>query len=897
MENSTKVNFRKKSFALIAIVLMITSALLTSATFMQTAKASSSDYIAGSPMQGTTSGVVGALASGVTPSITVSAVAFLSVSPNPIGVGQTALVNMWTTPPVSPNRFESGYYVDIIRPDGTTETVGPMDSYPADATAWFQFIPSQTGTYQFKFRYTGEYFPNGTWLIGKLVAAGTTGSYYLDSGYYQPASTGWQNLTVQSAIVSSWPAAALPTGYWTRPVYPENREWASILGNYPPYGIVGGGPNWPANTNTYITHLNYVPYVQGPNTAHIEYRMQEADAGIIGGTAGFYSVGALSGTPSVIYNGRCYQTMTVPINGVPTSCAVSWDLQTGKQYYAIPVSTNPNVLGGVTPNIISYTPPGASSQAVAGEVGAEASGTYTATLIAIDSSGNFYKINPWTGAITFNMTSPGYRALSPQLLGGIQGSNAYTGFYKDPFVLSVQTITTAGVSRYYLINWTTAGTNTNFTQRIMGNVSLPFAVPTYPGGILGYNTFVVDPETNTMFWMAGIAPLGVGVYHGTWIMAVDLTTGNLLWNQTYPDMTRYSTACFGADHGIVVCLMEGGYYAGFSEATGALVWKTQLMDYPWGSDSFGGYQYISGYGMFYRCSYDGIYAFNWTNGNIVWHYVDPAVPFETPYTDVNGTQCYSFNGGGYVADGKLYTYNTEHTPSYPLTRGWGIMALNITDGSRVWRIDFSGSPGPISDGYMVAGNGYDGNMYVFGIGQSSTTVSAPQVTVTTGTSAVITGTVLDQSPAQPNTPCVAASSMTTWMQYLHEQQPIGGLWNNETIVGVPVSIDAVDPNGNFVHLATVTSDGTTGAFGYTWTPTIAGDYKISATFAGDSSYGSSFATTYATVANAPATATPVTQAPITGYATTNDLMTYVAVAVIAIIIAIAILGVLILRKH
>jgi hypothetical protein len=225
------------------------------------------------------------------------------------------------------------------------------------------------------------------------------------------------------------------------------------------------------------------------------------------------------------------------------------------------------------------------------------------------------------------------------------------------------------------------------------------------------------------------------------------------------------------------------------------------------------------------------------------------------------------------------------------------MALNITDGSRVWRIDFSGSPGPISDGYMVAGNGYDGNMYVFGIGQSSTTVSAPQVTVTTGTSAVITGTVLDQSPAQPNTPCVAASSMTTWMQYLHEQQPIGGLWNNETIVGVPVSIDAVDPNGNFVHLATVTSDGTTGAFGYTWTPTIAGDYKISATFAGDSSYGSSFATTYATVANAPATATPVTQAPITGYATTNDLMTYVAVAVIAIIIAIAILGVLILRKH
>ena len=130
---------------------MMTSALLMSAAF--TAKASTADVIPGSPMQGATSGVVGDLQSGVTPSITMDTVAFLSVSPSPIGIGQTALVNMWTTPPISPNRFQSGYYVDIIRPDGTTETVGPMDSYPADATAWFQFVPDQTGTYQFKFRY------------------------------------------------------------------------------------------------------------------------------------------------------------------------------------------------------------------------------------------------------------------------------------------------------------------------------------------------------------------------------------------------------------------------------------------------------------------------------------------------------------------------------------------------------------------------------------------------------------------------------------------------------------------------------------------------------------------------------------------------------------------------
>jgi hypothetical protein len=301
--------------------------------------------------------------------------------------------------------------------------------------------------------------------------------------------------------------------------------------------------------------------------------------------------------------------------------------------------------------------------------------------------------------------------------------------------------------------------------------------------------------------------------------------------------------------------------------------------------------------MFYRCSYDGIYAFNWTNGNIVWHYVDPAVPFETPYTDVNGSQCYSFNGGGFAADGKLYTYNTEHTPTYPITRGWGLMALNITNGERVWRIEFSGSPGSVSDGYLVAGNGYDGKMYVFGKGQSSTTVSAPQVAITSGTNAVITGSVLDQSPAQPGTPCVSKDSMTTWMQYLHMQQPIDGLWHNETIAGVPVSLDAVDPNGNYIHIATVTSDGTTGAYGCTWTPTNAGNYKITASFSGDDSYGSSWATTYASVSAPTSTPAPTATATIaSNLATTTDLMTYMVVGIIAIIIAIALVGLVLYRK-
>ena len=127
--------------------------------------------------------------------------------------------------------------------------------------------------------------------------------------------------------------------------------------------------------------------------------------------------------------------------------------------------------------------------------------------------------------------------------------------------------------------------------------------------------------------------------------------------------------------------------------------------------------------------------------------------------------------------------------------------------------------------------------------------------------------------------------------------PIDGIYHNITIDGVPVSIDAIDPNGNPVHITTVTSEGYSGTFAYTWAPTIAGNYKVTATFAGDDSYGSSFATTYATVVAATTTTTPTPTASPLNLATTTDLMTYIVAGVIAIIIAIAIVGVLMLRKR
>jgi hypothetical protein len=148
---------------------------------------------------------------------------------------------------------------------------------------------------------------------------------------------------------------------------------------------------------------------------------------------------------------------------------------------------------------------------------------------------------------------------------------------------------------------------------------------------------------------------------------------------------------------------------------------------------------------------------------------------------------------------------------------------------------------------------------------------------------VIQGTVLDQSPGAPGTPAISDNDMTQWMEYLYMQQPLP-----TNAVGVPVSIDAIDPNNNNVHLGDATSDAS-GHYAFAWeTPNIPGQYTIIAHFTGSKSYfgSSAEATTYVSeVAPTPSPA-PVATLPPT------DM--YIAAGVIAIIIAIAIVGALIL---
>jgi hypothetical protein len=202
-----------------------------------------------------------------------------------------------------------------------------------------------------------------------------------------------------------------------------------------------------------------------------------------------------------------------------------------------------------------------------------------------------------------------------------------------------------------------------------------------------------------------------------------------------------------------------------------------------------------------------------------------------------------------------------------------------------------------ADGYMVQWNSYDKQIYTFGKGPSATTVDAPMTAVTVGSSVSIRGTVTDESPGTKDSDrkarfphgvaAVNDASMSAWMEYVYMQQPYP-----TNCTGVEVTLDAYDPNGNFVHLGTATSD-TSGKFSYMWTtPPVPGEYTIIATFAGSESYYASYDEIGAGVTEAPTVTPPVEQ-----IVQLPPFDLYILAAAVAIIIAIAIATILLLRKR
>ena len=108
--------------------------------------------------------------------------------------------------------------------------------------------------------------------------------------------------------------------------------------------------------------------------------------------------------------------------------------------------------------------------------------------------------------------------------------------------------------------------------------------------------------------------------------------------------------------------------------------------------------------------------------------------------------------------------------------------------------------------------------------------------------------------------------------------------------GVKVSLDALDPNNNFVHIGDATTD-LTGQYSFQWILQIEGKYTIIASFYSINAYYGSTAETSLGVTAAPTTPTPAPKAPVP-----SDYTMTILAGIVAIIIATAIVAIYIKRK-
>ena len=375
--------------------------------------------------------------------------------------------------------------------------------------------------------------------------------------------------------------------------------------------------------------------------------------------------------------------------------------------------------------------------------------------------------------------------------------------------------------------------------------------------------------------------------------AFDLQTGAKLWGPVNRTVAGSRAGLAISDDVFVDWQSRTFQLTAFNVKNGQVLWTAET-----NKDAFEyhGTRGTIAYGKLYVNSYSGyVYAFDLQTGNRDWTFFDGSSGFETP------TGSWQLYNDPIIADGKIYIPSGDVEPFTPYWRGYTMICLNTTTGQEIWRslgsfqtqtpntMDMA-----LADGYLVGMNMYDNRLYAYGKGPSATTVTAPDVGVTTSTPITITGAVTDISAGSqqdavaanyPNgLPCVSDASMSQFMEAVYEQQPMP-----TNVTGVTVTLSVLDSNGNYRQIGTTVSNAM-GTYDLTWTPDIPGDYAVIANFAGSGSYYGSSAQTYFYASSPSATASPY---PVTVLPPTEM---YFAISTVVIIVAIAIVGLVIVMQ-
>jgi hypothetical protein len=820
-----------------------------------------------------------------TPAWNVPTFAYIHVSPNPVGVGQSVIVNFWLDKIFDGATINNdwrfhNYNLTIVKPDGKAETT--IFDYVSETGSqiYTHLTPDQVGTYTLIFSFPGQKYTDYSY---------NPSSAYVNDTYLPSSAT--TTLTVQQEPVPGSTTYPLPTEYWTRPIEGENYNWYAISSNW---------LGWPQIA------YDFQPDGTAPNSPHIMWTKPLEFGGVVGGT----NVGADGMTyytglsyetkfnPVMIINGRLYYPLPRSSSGAGNGF-VCVDLRTGQQIFW-QNTTMPTIAQivdiedmdqhGAIPNGYMY----------------QASGT---TWIALD---------PIDGNWLFNITGvpSGTRAYGPkgELLLFTLSTTAKT--------LTMWNSTAAvGTFNVSMSTWRPVGKviNGSLTTAYSLNVTLPWLTAgsmdrVLQGDlILGHNGTL--PSSG--------APMGGTTSSAPWTMwAINLNAsrgaiGSLLWMKTYNAPPGNLTITLNtASWPLPVDPVARVFCAGIKETFQWYGYNLDTGDQLWGpvgyvNDSYEYYAQISGgpntpkatavYGNLYVAGYGGaMQAIDLKTGHLTWLYNNTYSGENTPF----GHYPLFIN---LIADGKIYASSSGHGGGVeaPLYRGYKIRCINATNGAEIWTMlgwnTFTPyganliEPFYCADGYIAYLNVYDMQVYVVGKGPSQTTVEAPLAAITAGNSLVIQGTVTDiaagtKQPEQaarfPNgVPAVSDESQGAWMEYVYMQKP-----RPANATGVPVTLDAIDPNGNFIHIGDATSD-TSSLFSFAWCPPdVPGKYTVIATFAGSESYWPSYAETAMVVQEAP----PPTPAPEKLVLPPTE--TYILYATIAIIIAIALAAIWIKKK-
>ncbi len=859
------------------------------------------------------------------PSWTWISYPYIVAAPNPVGVGQTVAVVFWIDgglpgAAIGNDVRRHDYSLTITDPDGKVE----VKTWPvvSDTTSvqYYQYTPEKVGNYTFKFDYPNQTY---TWTTGG--GAAYAGDVFL--GASKTITLAVQEEPIESPI-DSYP---LPTEYWTRPIEGQNSFWYSISSNWLGVPFVTGA------AAAYGIPGAYQPDGLAPNSAHIMWAKAIQHGGVVGGNDTavpgemFYaglSYATRFSNPIIMQGVLYYQEPLGNSGGVGGMSTEGGDyiavnLQTGDEIWRINCSATGTAIVPSFGYLYTFENPN--------QHGVLPNGLLIAKVTIGGTPGPYGMVGGTPCWRAYDAVT-GY--LTNMLIQNVPSGVSIGGPSGEVLTLVLTNLGNATNPNYYLAQWN--------SSRVFGG-SGAFGVANWYSGTVDastaacYDWNISLPSLKGSGWSVaqaslGIIPLvreddkvllmqgGLGGRPGDFYAVVSTDPGNItcvnlnpnnrgqiLWSKTYqpaPGNNSRMITDWDPDAGIfTTCDKESITHDGWSLTDGSHIWGPAALPDDYTAD----YNYLAhglervAYGKLYFTGYGGIvYAFDVKTGDLLWTYGNGG--------EGNSTLS-GFNTayGRYpifistIADGKIYCDTTEHSPNSPLYKGALYRCLNATTGEEIWTImDYGnqmyGGQAPVADGYLTTLNTYDSRIYCFGKGPSQITVSAPNIAASYGTPVVIRGTVTDiaagtqqdeQAARFPNgVPAVSDASQSAWMEYVYMQKP-----KPTDVMGVPVNLFVWDSNGNYRSIGSTTTDAS-GMFTYTWAPDIEGSYIVTAQFPGSNSYyPSSAESSFAVMSPTPspaATESPTQMPPFE---------TYILAMGIAIIIALAVATMLILRKR